>query len=155
MHTRTILSAATFGLILATAACGGSSTDATTTGGQGGGKLAITSPADGATVSAPFALTWHSPVPLGPTDSGKDHVHVYVDGHENDYTVVGGTRFQVKDLSPGRHEVGIALQHADHSPVGPEDSIHVTVSGSGGSSPTDDMTGSTTDDNGGGGGYGY
>jgi hypothetical protein len=150
MHTRTILPAAALGLVLTTAACGGSDTDATTTGGQGD-KLAITSPADGATVSAPFTLTWRSPVPLGPPDSGKDHVHVYVDGHENDYTVVGGTRFQVKDLSPGKHEVDIALQHADHSPVGPEDSIHVTVSGSGSSGPTD----GSTDDSGGDGGYGY
>ena len=153
MHTRTLLSVASLGLVLATAACGGSSSGTSTTGGQGGDELAITSPADGATVTAPFMLTWHSPVPLGPTDSGKDHVHVYVDGHENDYTVVGGTRFQIKDLSPGTHEVDIALQHADHSPVGPEDSIHVTVSGSGSgsSSPTDD----STDDTGGGGGYGY
>jgi hypothetical protein len=132
-------------LVLAAAACGGSS-DAGT-GGGGSAELSITSPADGASVQVPFELTWESTVPLGPPDSGKDHVHVFVDGQENDYTVVGGNRFRVKGLSSGRHDVQITLQHADHTPVGPEDSVEVTVTGGG--APT-----SQTDDDGGG-PYGY
>jgi hypothetical protein len=122
------------GLLLA--ACG---SDDTTAGGGGGGdgKLAITSPADGATVHAPFTLTWDSGVPLGPPDSGKDHVHVYLDGNDNDYTVVGGNQFRVKGVGPGEHEVEISLQHADHTPVGPEDSITVQVAGGGGSPSSD------------------
>jgi hypothetical protein len=125
------------GLVLAACGSGDTSTSAGDGGGGGGTKLAITSPADGATVQAPFTLTWDSSVPLGPPDSGKDHVHVYLDGNDNDYTVVGGNRFQVKNVSPGEHEVEIALQHADHTPVGPEDKITVQVSGGGGtSSPT-------------------
>jgi hypothetical protein len=129
-------------LALTLAGCGSGSG-----AGTGGEELTITSPEDGASVQVPFELTWDSSVPLGPPDSGKDHVHVYVDGKSNDYTVVGGTRFRVKGLSAGKHEVQISLQHADHTPVGPESSIEVTVAGGGGPS--------TPADGGGGGGYGY
>jgi hypothetical protein len=132
--------------LLATSCGSDSGDDAGTT--SGAEKVTITSPADGATVQVPFKLAWDSTVPLGPPDTGKDHVHVYVDGDESDYTVVGGTTFQVKDLAPGEHTVEISLQHADHTPVGPTSEVTVTVEGGGGSeSPT-------SDDNGGG-GYGY
>lgn len=124
--------------LAATAAGCGSGTD---TASAGSDDLTITSPSDGATVRVPFTLTWEASVPLGPPDSGKDHVHVFVDGQENDYTVVGGTRFRLKDLSPGEHEVQISLQHADHSPVGPESTIDVTVEGGGSPSPDDDGSG--------------
>ena len=144
--TRRVLSVPALALVLAVAGCGSDSGSDTSTG-SGGDKVTITSPKDGATVKQPFMLTWDSTVPLGPPDSGKDHVHVYVDGKENDYTVVGGNSFQVKGLSSGEHEVEISLQHADHSPVGSESSVEVTVSGGGGgesSTPSDT-----------GGGYGY
>lgn len=132
--------------LAATAAGCGSGTDTASAGSE---DLTITSPSDGATVRVPFTLTWEASVPLGPPDSGKDHVHVFVDGQENDYSVVGGTRFRLKDLSPGEHEVQISLQHADHSPVGPEASIEVTVAG-GGSGGSE-----SPDDGGGEGPYGY
>jgi hypothetical protein len=131
--------------LAATLAGCGSGSDASTGGRE---QLSITAPDDGAAVQVPFELTWESAVPLGPPDSGKDHVHVVVDGQENDYTVVGGNRFRVKGLSPGTHDVQISLQHADHTPVGPEDSVEVTVTGGGAPAPQ-------TDDDGGGGPYGY
>jgi hypothetical protein len=143
MRKHTILTVVVTALALGAAACGGGSS-----GAAGGGeeRVTITSPSDGAAVQVPFTLTWDSTVPLGPPDSGKDHVHVYVDGDENDYTVVGGNRFRVEDLSPGKHDVEISLQHADHSPVGPTSTVSVTVGGRGGSpSPDSDP----------GGGYGY
>lgn len=145
MRRQTVLTVAAATLALGTAACGGDASSETA-GTGGGEKVTITSPADGATVDVPFTLTWDSTVPLGPPDSGKDHVHVYVDGDDNDYTVVGGTRFRVEDLPPGEHEVEISLQHADHSPVGPTSKIDVTVAGGGPSSPAEDT---------GGGGYDY
>jgi hypothetical protein len=137
---RTVMLAAAAALSLA--ACGGSDSTTTASGGDGGGspKLTITSPADGATVKAPFTLKWDSSVPLGPPDSGKDHVHVYLDGNS----------FRLSKVTPGEHEVEIALQHADHTPVGPESKITVTVSGSGGSGSP-----SPSSDGGDGGGYGY
>jgi hypothetical protein len=122
-------------IAIALAACG-SGSDETSGASSGGEKVTITSPSDGDNVDVPFMLKWDSTVPLGPPDSGKDHVHVYVDGKTNDYTVVGGTEFQVKGLSPGKHTVEISLQHADHSPVGPESEISVTVGGGGSESPS-------------------
>ncbi len=132
-------------IALATAACGSGSSDSAGTS-AGEAEVTITSPSDGDAVDVPFMLEWDSTVPLGPPDSGKDHVHVYVDGQTNDYTVVGGNEFQVEGLSPGEHTVEISLQHADHSPVGPKSEITVTVGGGAGSqSPSSD----------GGGGNGY
>jgi hypothetical protein len=128
-------------------ACGSGSGDVSTGAKKGGGeKVTIISPAAGSSVQMPFMLKWDSTVPLGTTDSGKDHVHVYVDGKTNDYSVVGGTQFQVKNLTPGEHKVEISLQHADHSPVGSKSAITFTVGGGASSSPS-------TDDSGGGGGY--
>lgn len=109
------------------AACGGSS------GASGGGapSLSITSPADGATVGNNVKVTWNSSAALGPPDSGRDHVHVFVDGHTNDYTVVAGHSFTVTGLAPGHHTLDVTLQHADHSSAGAEDEVGVTVEGSG------------------------
>jgi len=138
--------AASMALVVA-AACGSDSgTDATSGGGS---ALTITAPEDGASVEVPFMLEWDSDEELGPPESGKDHVHVFVDGKSNDYTVVGGNEFELKDLPPGEHTIEVTLQHADHSPVGPEASITVMVGEGGGGSSGD----SSEDD--GGGGYGY
>jgi hypothetical protein len=123
---------------LALAAC--DSAGANSAGGPP--KLTITSPSDGATVRLPIDLSFQSSVQLGPTDSGMDHVHVFTDGHTDDYTVVPTTSFQVKSLSPGRHTIGVTLQHADHSPAGASAQVTVNVvAGSGpapSSSPTSD-----------------
>jgi hypothetical protein len=147
MHRSARLVIATAVAAVTLSACGSSSGGDVSSSGKQGEQVTITSPADGASVKMPFVLRWDSTVPLGPTDSGKDHVHVYVDGHSNDYTVVGGNRFQVKGLSPGKHKVEISLQHADHSPVGPKSAVTVNV-GSGGSTTSPSPT-----DTGGDGGY--
>ena len=120
-------------------ACGSNSAGAPSANQGGAPKVTITSPADGASVQMPFVLKWDSTVPLGPPDTGRDHVHVFVDGNANDYTVVGGTQFQIKGLSPGKHKIEVALQHADHSPVGPKSATTVTVGG--GSSPSSGNSG--------------
>jgi hypothetical protein len=137
MRQQTRYAVAAAAVVLTLAGCGSGSEAGT----GGDSALTITSPADGASVQGPFTLTWDSSVPLGPPDSGKDHVHVFVDGDSNDYTVVGGNRFRLDDLGPGTHEVTITLQHADHSPVGPEDSIEVTVGGGAPATETDDGDG--------------
>jgi hypothetical protein len=131
------------------AGCG----NTTASGGSGSGSdspsLSITSPSEGDTVGSSFTVKWDSNVELGEPDTGKDHVHVFIDGNSNDYTVVGGDSFQVTGLSDGQHTVDITLQNADHSPAGAEDQVDVMVSGSGGSqSPSDDSSS-------GGGSYNY
>lgn len=122
--------------VLSAAACGsdGSSPDNTSPGGggaAGGPTLTVTSPANGATVTSPFMLAFQSSEQLGAPDSGRDHVHVFSDGKTDKYTVVPGNSFEVKDLAPGEHKIGVTLQHADHSPAGATAEVTVMVSGSG------------------------
>ena len=129
------------------AACG-SESSAGSGSGSDSPSLSITSPSEGDTVGSSFTVKWQSNVDLGEPDTGKDHVHVFVDGNSNDYTVVGGDSFEVTGLSDGQHTVDVTLQNADHSPAGAEDQVDVMVSGSGSQSPSDDSSS-------GGGSYNY
>lgn len=126
----------------------GSESSAGSGSGSDSPSLSITSPSEGDTVGSSFTVNWQSNVDLGEPDTGKDHVHVFVDGNSNDYTVVGGDSFEVTGLSDGQHTVDVTLQNADHSPAGAEDQIDVMVSGSGSQSPSDDSSS-------GGGSYNY
>jgi hypothetical protein len=129
--------------LLAVAACGSNGYSSSSSGGSAQ-SLKITSPAGGASVTTPFTLTFTSSAPIGPTDSGKDHVHLFVDGKTN-YQVVTATRTQVKGLSPGKHTIRVTLQHADHSSDGAKAQITVIVTGGSGGTPSSTPTG----------GYGY
>jgi hypothetical protein len=135
-------------LALAATACGSDDSSSSSSGG-GGPTLKITSPSDAATVTLPFTLTFTSSEPIGPTDSGKDHVHLFVDGKTNDYEVVTSTQTEVKNLSPGEHTIGVTLQHADHSSAGAKAEITVTVTGGSSGTPSE----SSSDDGYGGNGY--
>jgi hypothetical protein len=138
-------------------ACGGDSTGDTASGsgGSGGGNtVSIAEPADGASVEFPFTVRVNSSVPLGTTESGMHHVHLYFDGDDSKYEVVESDTVEVTDsskaaagLTPGTHEMNISLRNADHSPAGAETKITVQVGGAGGGQPP---TGGT-----GGGGDGY
>lgn len=147
------------------AACGssgyGGGSDAG--GGAAGGKdLSITSPSDGAKVQVPFTLQLSPGVPLGAPDTGNDHVHVYYDGDDSNYEVVTSDTFQVTDLSAGDHTITASLRNADHSAAGSDVTIHVTVTGGGGSGSNGgggrygNSGGTSGNDSGGSGGnYGY
>jgi hypothetical protein len=133
--TRTLaLGATTAAALVLLTACGSGSGDA----GSGGSspEVTITAPSDGASVGGTFDVTWDTNVELGEPETGRDHVHVFVDGHSNDYTVVGGHEFTIKDLAPGEHTVNVTLQHADHSSAGAEDEVQVEVGASGATSDT-------------------
>lgn len=143
----------------ALAGCGGNSDASSGTSGSGGGaqggsgsKITITEPKNGASVQEPFMLKFDPGVPIGPTDSGKDHVHVILDGKTDQYTVVTTTSYQIKNLPAGQHTVAVTLQHADHSPIGPSATITVNVTGGGSGGNTG---GGNTGGGGGGGGYNY
>lgn len=118
--------------VVVLAACGSNDTTTATTsdnGDSGGaGKITIMSPKNGASVKEPFTLKFDAG-DIGPTDSGKDHVHIFTDGKETDYTVVTQNSFQIKGLSPGEHTINVTKQHADHSPAGAEAEIKIKVSG--------------------------
>jgi hypothetical protein len=157
MHTNAarVAGLAATGMLLA--ACGmggggGTGAAASPSGGGsgGGGKAALTirTPKDGASVTAPVRLSFTTSVALGPPSSGKDHVHVFIDGKTQDYTVVPKTTYTVRNIPTGRHTIGVTLQHADHSPAGPSAQVTVNVTGGGGAS-------SAPSSPGGGGPYSY
>ena len=136
MRTALVASLA-FG-VLAVACSNGTSSAA----GGNGPTLTISSPADAANVSEPFTLKLDASVALGDPTTGDDHVHLCFDGASCDsgnYQLVYGDSAQVQGLSAGQHTIEASLRHADHTAVGPTDSITVTVTGgaAGGSqSPT-------------------
>lgn len=153
-NTARLAGLAAAGLLLAACGMGGGSgggggaAAASPSGGGGKPKLTITSPSDGATVTLPLKLSYTTNVPIGPTTSGKDHVHVFIDGKTKDYTVVPQTTYMMKNIPSGKHTIGVTLQHADHSPAGASAQVTVDVKGGGGGGASPSSTG-------GGGGYNY
>jgi hypothetical protein len=87
----------------------------------------VLEPADGATVTVPFTIKVRSSVPLGPTESGRHHVHIWFDANENDYQVVESDSLQVTDLPAGQHTVHVSLRNANHSPAGADTQTTVVV----------------------------
>jgi hypothetical protein len=160
---RTFVFATGAAALLAVAACGtstpsassgssgsgGSSASSGSSAGSSGPTLSIVSPATGASVTAPFMLKVSSDETLGPTSTGDDHLHVFIDGSSS-YKVMTSDQMKITGLSAGKHTILVTLQHADHSPVGPKATVKVDVTkGSGSSSNTGTGSGGSS------GGYGY
>jgi hypothetical protein len=117
-------------LALTAFACGSEddgNNGATDAGGGGGMTIEITAPENGGQVPATFTLEFESSEELGAPETGEHHVHVFYDGDESQYEVVGSTSFEVSGLSPGEHEITASLRNADHSAAGAEDTITVTL----------------------------
>jgi hypothetical protein len=129
--------------LVSAAGCAGSPSQGSSAGGGNVTSVSITSPQDGAKVGSSFPLTFRSSVPIGALETGEDHVHVVVDGNTDDFTVVTSRQTMVTSLSPGRHTIGITLQHADHSPAGAQDQVTVMVA-KGGATKGGTMNGSTS-----------
>jgi hypothetical protein len=108
-------------------ACGESSA----AGSGDGVSVSIESPADGDEVKTPLEVEVTSSEPLGPTDSGRHHVHLFFDGNSDEYQGVEDTSFVVEELPAGEHTIEVSLRHADHSDAGASDSVTVTVAGTG------------------------
>ena len=139
MRTALVASLA-FG-VLAVACSNGTSSAA----GGNGPTLTISSPADAANVSEPFTLKLDASVALGDPTTGDDHVHLCFDGASCDsgnYQLVYGDSAQVQGLSAGQHTIEASLRNADHSAVGPTDTITVTVTG--GATSSGSPTGSSS-----------
>jgi hypothetical protein len=132
--------------LVAAAGCGGNSTDNSSDGAAAAADtpaVTITSPQAGAKVGSAFPVKFQTSVPIGALESGKDHVHVVVDGDTNNFTVVTAHQTMVKNLSPGKHTIGVTLQHADHSSAGAQDQVTVMVA-KGGATKSGTMKGSTS-----------
>jgi hypothetical protein len=119
---------------VASAAC--DSTSGSGSGSAGGLAVSVISPAEGAQVTAPFTVKVQASVPLGPTGSGKHHVHVYFDDHEDDYTIVESDTGEIVSAPAGEHTLHVSLRNANHSPAGAEASIKVVVGGTPGGGTT-------------------
>lgn len=109
------------------AACGDDSDSAGAA--QGGLSVSVLEPADGATVTVPFTIKVKSSVPLGPTESGRHHVHIWFDGNEDEYQVVESDSLQVTNLPAGEHSVHVSLRNANHSPAGADAQTMLVVGG--------------------------
>ncbi|MEV0800696.1 hypothetical protein AB0I34_23610 [Kribbella sp. NPDC050281] len=116
--------------------------------GAGGMSLSIAQPAKDATVSLPFKVKVDAGVPLGPTESGKHHVHLWLDNHANDYLVVESDTAEITSgqkatlsgkplgVSPGKHTIHVSLRNANHSAAGVDTEIAVNVGTGAGAAPT-------------------
>src|SRR5262245_38706554 len=87
-----LLGGATGACSAASGSTGGSGDGGSGGGGSGGGgsgeaTLSVADPASGANVSLPFTVKVNSSVPLGTTDTGLHHVHIWFDGHEDQYKI--------------------------------------------------------------------
>jgi X-X-X-Leu-X-X-Gly heptad repeat protein len=109
-------------------------------GGGGGMSVSIAEPAKDAKVTMPFTVKVDAGVPLGPTESGKHHVHLWFDNDANDYAVVESDSVQIApglqalsgkamQLTDGMHTIHISLRNANHSAAGADTQIEVQVAG--------------------------
>lgn len=129
---RSLRAAAAVVAVVATlTACGQDAGSGGTGTGDSGLSVSIVEPASGASVSVPFTVKVQSSVPLGTTESGKHHVHVWFDENSSDYMVVESDSVQVTNLSAGSHVVHVSLRNANHSAAGAENQTTVMVGGGG------------------------
>jgi hypothetical protein len=122
MRTHGLLAAL---LLLTATACGAGATTVT-----------IETPQSGAEVQVPFTVEVSTGASLGPPDSGRPSLRVFIDGLE--VATVNDTTFEVtRDLVPGPHTVHVSLllprgeEGLDDVPGG-GDEVTVTVTGAGG-----------------------
>jgi hypothetical protein len=142
-----LLAALGLGLLVACAQ------EASPEGGEA--TLSISSPAEGDSVSGPVPLSVSvQGAEIGPHESGKMHLHVYVDDSA-DYDVITSTETTV-GVPDGTHTIRVVLSHPNHDETAISDSVRVTVAGAPPAVPPDTDTGGAGDTGGGyGGDYGY
>ena len=88
-------------------------------------SVTISSPADGAKVSASAPTTVSYEVVPGPKG---DHVHLYVDnGEAKVLRQLKGTTTTVDALKAGPHSICIKVVDKSHTPIGVEKCIKVTA----------------------------
>ena len=86
------------------------------------GKVVIFSPADSATVDSNYAFKLKYQAVPGPDG---DHLHLNVDGKRVDIIRRLSGTTEVEPLSPGKHQVCLAINTKSHVPTGAERCISV------------------------------
>lgn len=108
-------------------ACGGGETEPDVGRADNQESLTIEEPVDRAEVQAPFTVSFSSSNELGTVESGASHVHLWIDGNEEEYEVIEGDSFEIRKLAPGEHTITVSLRNSDHSATGAGDEITITV----------------------------
>jgi hypothetical protein len=137
-------------LVLLAAACGGDDDTASKGSGSGGGSgskamtIKIVKPkeayADGVN------LTFDTNVPIGKTDTGEHHIHLYRDGNTSQYDIAYSKSLMVKDLKPGEHTLKAVIANPDHSLTDASDEVKIDVEKAEGKGDKDSgQTGTTSD----------
>jgi hypothetical protein len=125
-HRRRLALVALGALALVAAACG----EAAGESGDGALAVAIAAPGDGAAVGPSVEVEVDAGVELGEPDTGRHHLHLYVDGNttEGEYLVVyDDGAHTITDLAPGEHRIEARIANADHSLTDAGDEITVVV----------------------------
>ncbi|GAA4459547.1 hypothetical protein GCM10023170_059240 [Phytohabitans houttuyneae] len=146
MHIRNIAAAAALTLAAGGLVACGDDGSAGSGGAGGGMTVSVLEPSAGADVRVPFTVKVDSSVPLGPSESGKHHVHVWFDGDEDNYVIVESDTTQINAAPTGEHVMHVSLRNANHSAAGVEATTRVVVA-EGESVPGGEETGGP--------GYGY
>lgn len=114
----------------------------------GESSISITEPTQDAKVTLPFTVKVDAGVPLGPTESGEHHVHLWLDKDAENYLVVESDTATVSPgmkatlsgkplgLAPGKHVIHISLRNANHSAAGAETEIPIELGSGTGPAPS-------------------
>jgi hypothetical protein len=102
---------------------------ATACDGEPPETVEVTSPGAGDVVSLPFDATFESSVPLGTSDAGLHHLHVWFGNDEDAYQVVEGNVAEITIAPDGEQEMHASLRNPDHSEAGVETSVTIVISG--------------------------
>lgn len=118
--SRTLSMAAALLLVIATTtACDGDQPE----------TVSITSPGEGDVVSLPFEVTIEASVPLGTSDAGLHHVHLWFGDDLDSYLVVEGNSAEITSAPDGAQVMYASLRNADHTDAGAEASQTIVISG--------------------------
>jgi hypothetical protein len=90
-----------------------------------GENIDIVSPVDGAKLDFKAENKMVYDVNLGTTTGG--HIHVYVDGEEADLLRQPKGSYTFDPLAKGKHEICLKIVNKNHTPIGVERCIKVTV----------------------------
>jgi hypothetical protein len=88
------------------------------------GSVVITSPKDGATLSAMSENKMDYEVKLG---SGDDHFHVWIDGERGGPVRDLKGTLTLPKMTAGKHAIIVKIVDKAHLPTGPEKSVFVKV----------------------------
>ena len=88
------------------------------------GKITISSPANGATVSSQNKVPLTYEAMLG---KNGDHLHLYVDGNRVDILRQTKATTELDALSPGKHHICLEVNTKAHVSTGVESCVDVTA----------------------------